>query len=114
MRNNTIFDDDETMVTVDSEDVDDNGNTIFDLIDRENTRYMQQKRALQVRLDKEYFHHTQNLQAIWQSFGVQVSFRKHSKPSKLFTKQKQYIKEKVRVWSLTDPQSACKLGKMKK
>jgi len=111
---NTGFNDDETMATIDSEDIDDNGNTIFDLIDRENSRYMKQKGAIRGQLDKEYFHHTQNMQAIWQSFGVQVSFDRNSKPPKLSTKRKKYIKEKVRVWSLTHPQSACKLGKMKK
>ena len=101
--------------SLDPLDVDDNGHSIFEYIDVENTRYLRQKAKLhsqffylQSKLLKEDFQHKQNLRAIWLSFGVQASFGHEQKKTKLTARQKKSIKKKVKLWSKTDPQSGCK------
>ena len=91
---------------MDPRDVDDNGVSIFDMIDRENSRFMARKRELHQDMAIEQFHHAQNIQAIWASFGVQYTFSRPP-PKKLSAKTKRNIKKRVKQWSRTDPASGC-------
>ena len=101
----TCYDDNEDHM--DPRDVNDHGVSIFDMIDRENTRFMGRKREINQAMEKEYFHHAQNLRAIWASFGVHYNTMPRAKPQKLSGKTKCNIKKRVLKWSLTDPASGC-------
>jgi len=92
---------------MDPRDVNDHGVSIFDMIDRENTRFMGRQREINQEMAKEYFHHAQNLRAIWASFGVHYNAMSRAKPHKISAKTKRNIKKRVLKWSQTDPASGC-------
>ena len=104
--------------SLDPRDVDENGHSIFEFIDVENTRHLRKNADIRCRranlhdeLLKEKFQHKQNMQAIWLAFGVQTSFGMEPKQPKLSATQKRRIRKRVIDWADTDPRSGCKLPK---
>ena len=83
------------------------GNTYFDCIDRENARYnsiLAYHEELLL-IEKELHHH--NLEQIVLQFGGSPSSRSTGR-RRLSKAQKMEIKQRVKIWSATDPQAGCR------
>lgn len=81
---------------IDPEDINDNGESFFELIDRENSNYMNQVRELEQKLAQLKHVHRNNIEKIWQSFGIKV---RTDKKTKLTEKKKRQIRKKIQRWS---------------
>lgn len=82
---------------IEPEDIDENGITFFEHIDRENTRHLRAMEQLQRLMEDENCLHRQNCQSIRATFGL-LPPPPVIRP--LTAKLRNGIKEQVRMWSL--------------
>lgn len=85
----------------DASEINSNGQSIFDLIDLENSRFMRRKEEInQFNLENERIHN-QQMVLIWASFGVPNKDMPmiHKEKQPLTAKEKLVIKERVKEWA---------------
>lgn len=72
------------------------GESFFDLIDKENARFGKELLALEQRIQQQRHQHQQNVQKIWESFGIHP---RQTPNIRLTSKIKSQIRQRVRKWA---------------